>query len=260
SADAPTGARVGGGGGGRRPHVLDGIRSVPNRVARPRRPRDSARGPDRAGTSTGPTLNLFSGLHQIRRLWRDSGAYLAHEEPTMRTFLITRHAPLLAVAAALALPGLAPAVITVGPRSILSSSDYLAGGRGQYVGRWGNYCAMPIGPRYFVAANHVGDSGTLFYNNGTSTVTAYSATFAGAQDDLAIWQLTPSSPSFTLWAPLYTPSNETGKGLTVIGRGTDKGVEVRMPAATGQLRGWQWGTSDGQVTGGTNTVTSIYTL
>jgi hypothetical protein len=180
----------------------------------------------------------------------------------MRTTSFTRPA-LLAVAAITALSSLAPAVITIGPRSILSSADYLAGARGQYIGRWGAYIGTPIGPRHFITASHVGDGGgggTLYYNNGTPTQTAYQATWVGSQDDLAVWQLTPSSPSFTLWAPLYTASDEVGKGLTVIGRGTDKGAEVRLPAGSGQLRGWQWGASDGQVTGGTNTITSIYTI
>jgi hypothetical protein len=170
---------------------------------------------------------------------------------------------LLAVAAFAAIAPRTEAVITIGPRSVLSSTDYLAGARGQYIGRWGAYIGTPIGPRHFVAANHVGDGGsggTLYYNNGTATQTAYQATFVATQDDLAIWELTPASPSFTSWAPIYTGNAETGRPITVIGRGTDKGAEVRLPAGTGQLRGWQWGASDGQVSGGTNTVTQIYTL
>jgi hypothetical protein len=158
--------------------------------------------------------------------------------------------------------GTARGVITVGPRSVLSNADYLAGARGQYVGRWGAFIGTPIGPRHFITANHVGDGGsggTFFYHNGTSTETAYQAVRVGNQDDLAIWRLSDASPSFTTWAPIYTASNEVGRGLTVIGRGTDKGAEVRLPQTTGALRGWEWGAGDGQVSGGTNIVTSIFT-
>jgi hypothetical protein len=157
----------------------------------------------------------------------------------------------------------ARAVITVGPRSVLTSADYLAGGRGQYIGQWGAFIGTPIGPRHFATANHVGNGGggnAFVYNNGTSTQTVYQAVFVASQDDLAIWRLADASPSFTRWAPIYTASNEIGRGLTAIGRGTDKGAEVRLPQGTGALRGYQWGAADGLVSGGTNVVTSAFAL
>jgi hypothetical protein len=174
--------------------------------------------------------------------------------------LCTRSIAALAVLAATAS---AHAVITVGPRSVLTTTDYLVGNRGQYIGRWGSFIGTPIGPRHFATANHVGnggDNGNFYYRNGTANETGYQATFVGNQDDLAIWQLTPSSPSFTLWAPIYTGSAEVARPITVIGRGTDKGAEVRMPQGTGQLRGWQWGGQDGQTSGGTNVVTSVFSF
>jgi hypothetical protein len=172
----------------------------------------------------------------------------------------------LAQLAAAALVGVsaipsAHAVITVGPRQFVSTSDYMAGGRAQYIGLWGAETGTPIGPRHFITAYHVGDAGgagSFTYYNGTATATNYHATFAARQDDLAIWVLTPDSPSFTRWAPLFSASNETGQALMVIGRGTDKGAEVHVPDVTGELRGWRWGTPDGAVTWGTNTVTEVW--
>src|ERR1051325_714015 len=155
----------------------------------------------------------------------------------------------------------APGVITIGPRQLVNATDNIAENRAQYIGLWGAEIGTPIGPRYFVTAYHVGDAGgggSFTYYNGTATPTTYQAVFAARQDDLAVWQLTAASPSFTRWAPLYTASNETGQALSVLGRGTDKGPEVRYPENTGELRGWRWGTPDGAVTWGTNTVTEVW--
>ena len=160
-----------------------------------------------------------------------------HELNASRLTRITAFALLAACASS-------QAVITIGPRSILSTADYMTGARGQYIGRWGSYIGTPIGPRHFMTANHIGDGGsggTFFYHNGTATETTYQAVRVANQDDLAIWQLTDASPSFTLWAPVYTASDETARDLVAIGRGTDRGAEVRFPANTGDLRGWQWG-------------------
>jgi hypothetical protein len=166
------------------------------------------------------------------------------------------------LAAAAFLAPCASAVITVGPRQLVSSSDYLTGNRAQYVGRFGSYLGTPISPRHFITASHVGNAGggTFLYRNGTATETSYQVTLRGTRDDLAIWELTPASPSFTRWTPVYTGTAEAGRPITVIGRGTDKGAEVRYPENTGALRGYRWGTDDTLVSWGTNTVSTILSI
>lgn len=139
---------------------------------------------------------------------------------------------------------------------------------GEYVGTFGNYLATPIAPRYFITANHIGngylqsDSGgaTFLYSNGTGVATTYTATIAGVQNDLAIWEISPSDPSFTLYAPLYTASTEVGNPLVTIGRGTTRGAAVYSPTDSSQQVGWQWGPSNGAITWGTGTVGAITTV
>ncbi len=152
------------------------------------------------------------------------------------------------------------AVITIGPRQIVDDADFLAGGRAEYIGRFGPFTGTPISPRHFITATHLGNAGggTFEYANGTTTETTYNIVQAGTLDDLTIWELAPAAPSFTRWTPLYTAGNEVGLPLRVLGRGTSRGAEVRVPDTTaGQLRGYRWGVSDGYITWGDNVVTSI---
>src|SRR6185503_15336483 len=60
--------------------------------------------------------------------------------------------------------------------------------------------------------------------------------------------------TFPSYAPLYTKSDEPGKHLVVIGRGTQRGTEIFLNST---LRGWNWGTSDQVRRWGENDVTSI---
>jgi len=154
----------------------------------------------------------------------------------------------------------AEGIIVLGTRQVVSSADYLPGGRAQYVGRFGNYLGTPIAPRYFITATHLGNAGggVFFYRNGTANETMYTVTLAGTRDDLAIWRVSGSSPPFTRYAPLYTSPGEVGRPVQLLGRGTQRGAEVRVPdTATGALKGWRWGAGDGLVTAGTNTVASV---
>jgi hypothetical protein len=128
-----------------------------------------------------------------------------------------------------------------------------------YVGTWGSYLGTPIAPRYFITANHIGDGGsggTFAYSNGTLSPTLYTASLAGVQNDLAIWKISDSNPAFTLFAPLYTGSNETGNALVTIGRGTQRGSPVTSPT-TMQQAGWNWGPSDSAISWGANTVAGV---
>jgi hypothetical protein len=156
----------------------------------------------------------------------------------------------------------AQAVITVGPRQLVSNADYLAGGRAQYTGRFGVYAPTVISPRHFITATHIGNAGggTFFFRNGTGTESQYQVSLRGTQDDLAIWELLPGQPSFTRWAPVYSGNAEAGLTITVIGRGTDKGAEVRYPQTTGALRGYATGAADTLVSWGTNVVTQVFAL
>jgi hypothetical protein len=67
--------------------------------------------------------------------------------------------------------------------------------------------------------------------------------------------------AFPAWAPLYRNSNEGGL-MMVFGRGVTRGAEVRttvdvagVPANS--LAGWQWGSYDGKLRWGQNTVAGL---
>jgi len=139
-----------------------------------------------------------------------------------------------------------PAYNTSPPTGTLADSGW------QWVGTWNGFQGTPIGPHHFIAARHVGGAvGDLFVLHGASY-----ATVAFADDpssDLRIWTVAGAFPS---WAPLYRTNDEVGKPLVVFGRGLNRGAEVR-DAATGTLRGWQWGPSDGKMRWGQNTVVAV---
>ena len=135
---------------------------------------------------------------------------------------------------------------TTAPTGALADSGW------QWVGYWGGFQAAPISPHHFLAARHVGGSvGDSFVLNGvTYTTTAF---YDDAATDLRIWQISGTFPS---WAPLYRSSDETGRTLMVFGRGLTRGAEV---TAFGALRGWLWGSGDGRLRWGQNTVSSTLT-
>jgi hypothetical protein len=63
-------------------------------------------------------------------------------------------------------------------------------------------------------------------------------TVAAYEDDQSDLRILRVAGHFPTNAPLYTRRNERGKSLVVIGRGTERGVEVRVK---NKLKGWQWG-------------------
>jgi hypothetical protein len=130
----------------------------------------------------------------------------------------------------------------------------------QWVGYWGSFQGVPIDSHHFLAANHVGGNvGDPFtFQDKTYTTVA---SFADSSSDLRIWEVRETFPT---WAPVYTHSDELGRGLVVFGRGVTRGAEVRtavgvagVPANT--LAGWQWGTVDGRLRWGQNMVAKIVT-
>ena len=127
----------------------------------------------------------------------------------------------------------------------------------QWVGYWGSFQGAPIDAHHFLAANHVdGNVGDLFTFQGLAYTTV--RTFIDTASDLRIWEVREAFPA---WAPLYRNSNESGS-LMVFGRGVTRGVEVRTTVAvTGvpanSLAGWQWGSYDGKLRWGQNTLAGI---
>jgi len=109
-----------------------------------------------------------------------------------------------------------PAYNTTPPTGALAASGW------QYQGTWGGVLGTPIAPQYFIAAHHVGGSvGQTFSFQGIPyTTTAY---WDDPNSDFRVWKVDRAFPTY---APLYSLSDEAGKLMVVIGRGTQRGVEV----------------------------------
>ena len=136
-----------------------------------------------------------------------------------------------------------PPANTAAPAGTLVNSGW------QYEGTFGNYLGTPIAPHFFITAEHIGqDSDKLVYRGANYTIVK---SFDDPGTDLRIYQV---AQRFNLFAPLYTGSDEVGKHLVVIGRGTQRGTEVR---SSGNLRGWAWGQSDTVQRWGENVVSAI---
>jgi hypothetical protein len=126
----------------------------------------------------------------------------------------------------------------------------LAGSGWQYEGTFGAFLGTPIAPHFFVAARHIGyQSSALSYRGSNYTILRY---YDDPNSDLRIYQVAETFPTF---APLYSGSDEKGKPLVVIGRGTQRGSAVY---ANGLLRGWAWGSTDMVQRWGQSRVSSIY--
>lgn len=125
----------------------------------------------------------------------------------------------------------------------------LAGSGWQYEGTFGAFLGTAVAPHFFVTAKHIGTGPTQFSFHGVNYTIVRS--FADPNADLQIFEVSGTLP---LYAPLYTRSDEVGKRLVVIGRGTQRGSEKIV---NGQLRGWNWATSDLVQRWGENQVASI---
>jgi hypothetical protein len=138
----------------------------------------------------------------------------------------------------------------------------------QYVGRLGGgILGVPIGPRHFIAAAHIGGGVGQGYTFGGASYTTV-ASFDDPETDLRIWQVDRDFPTGS-WAPLFpapaTPppgqgacvaaaplAPEVTRELVVFGAGSLRGAAVQ----TARLNGWQWRASDGLLRWGTNRVES----
>lgn len=120
----------------------------------------------------------------------------------------------------------------------------------QYEGQWSYYLGTPIAPNYFITAKHVGGSvgNTFTYNGQVYTTTA---NYASPTSDLQIWKV---SGLFGSYAPLYGLSNETGRTMTIFGRGTQRGSAVTVGGVT---KGWTWGLGDHVQSWGSNQVGGV---
>ena len=136
-----------------------------------------------------------------------------------------------------------PVANTTAPTGSLANSGW------QYEGIFGDYLGTPIAPHFFITAQHIGpNSDKLVFRGANYTIVN---SFADPQTDLQIYQVSQTFPAF---APLYTGSDEVGKHLVVIGRGTQRGDPVE---SGGSLRGWSWGTGDKVQRWGENIVSAI---
>jgi len=122
-----------------------------------------------------------------------------------------------------------------------------------YEGLWGQFLGAPISPHFFLTAAHVGAAGggVFIFRDVSYTVLQQ---FNDPSSDLSLWQVEEAFPVF---ASLYSLSDEAGKLLIVIGRGTQRGGKVTIGNA---LHGWAWGPSDNVKRWGENIVTGIVSM
>jgi len=119
----------------------------------------------------------------------------------------------------------------------------------QWEGKWGSFLGTPIAPNYFITAGHVGGGvGQAFTYNWKPYTT--SGMWDDPNSDLRIYKVNGTFPSY---APLYTTPWEVGKQMVVVGRGSQRGSEVRV---NNELKGWKWGYSDAIQSWGENVVSN----
>jgi hypothetical protein len=139
-------------------------------------------------------------------------------------------------------------------RNLSAPTGDLANSGWQFQGVFDDTGALgtPIAPNYFITASHVGGAvGDTFSLNSATYTT--DAKFSDPSADLTIWHVSTPFPSY---APLYTSTSEAGQPFIVFGLGGDRGASVSVAST---LKGWQWGTPDGQQSWGTNTIADVVT-
>jgi hypothetical protein len=125
----------------------------------------------------------------------------------------------------------------------------LAGSGWQFEGMFGSFLGTAIGPHHFITAKHIGQVSDTFVFHGSNFPVVKA--FADSKSDLQIFEIRGELEQF---ASLYSRSDEVGKRLVVIGRGTQRGATKIM---NGELRGWEYGDSDRVQRWGENEVTSV---
>ncbi len=138
---------------------------------------------------------------------------------------------------------------TTAPSGSLTNSGW------QYEGFWGGFLGTPIAPKYFITAEHVGGQvGNPFVFRGVAYPTT--AVHDDPDSDLRIWRICGTFPAY---AQIYTLTNEVGRSLVVIGRGTQRGAPVTTTNGLFGIKtnGWLWSTYDGVQRWGENGVAQI---
>lgn len=172
----------------------------------------------------------------VRKKFRAGGAMVSLTVVALLTFVAAAHGVILYRTGD-------PTANCTEPTGALSGSGW------QYEGNFGNFLGTAIAPHYFVTAKHLGTGPTVFFYHGVDYTIVRS--FADPSNDLRIFEVTGTFP---VYAPLYSRSDEVGRRLVVIGRGTQRGLERIVE---GQLRGWTYGASDYVRRWGENEVASI---
>jgi hypothetical protein len=152
---------------------------------------------------------------------------------------------------------------------------------------YAGFNATPISAHQFVSARHIGAGagGAVNFQGNNYLVTA-ATDIAGT--DLRVFTISGAFPTFaSLWDTAIDGS-EAGKPMAVFGRGTQRGaaivaaippgpvaapgnpalpitptatpanpVPAPIPPLPGSVRGWSWGTADGQQSWGRNIVDGV---
>ncbi len=141
----------------------------------------------------------------------------------------------------------------VAPGGALSGSGW------QFQGEFGSFLGTMISPSHFITAQHIGVASIFiwkgYFNGGSDAICNVDRSVNGgvgywniAGTDLRIFEVTGTFSSF---ATLYTESDEVGKDLVVMGRGTQRGATVDLASIE---KGWRWGAADNTGRWGTNQV------
>ncbi len=139
-----------------------------------------------------------------------------------------------------------PTANTTAPTGALANSGW------QYEGTFGDYLGTAIAPHFFITAQHIGTASDTFVFHGANYTIVRS--YDDSATDLRLYEVAETLPTY---APLYSGNSEVGLHMVVIGRGKQRGAQVMV---NGQLRGWQWGSSDHVQRWGENTVAAIRQL
>ena len=150
-----------------------------------------------------------------------------------------------------ALPARGVILYQTAMRNTWAPADSLFNSGWQYEGHWGAFLGTAISTRHFITAEHVGGAvGQTFIYHGKTYTTK--AVYDDPKTDMRIWLV--DRPFTDKYAPIYRGTAEVGKQSVIIGRGTQRGTEVRV---NNQLKGWRWGTSDGATSWGTNVISGL---
>jgi hypothetical protein len=136
-----------------------------------------------------------------------------------------------------------PSANTTAPTGTLAGSGW------QYEATFGSFLGTAIDPHHFITVKHIGIASSVFVYQGVNyTVVNW---FDDPYTDLRIFEVAETIPTY---ATMYSRSDEVGRDLVVIGRGTQRGDPVFLGST---LAGWNWGPGDGVQRWGQNQVSGL---